>query len=132
MCYIGKEMPASYSQDFRRKVITYVTRGNSCNSASIKFEIASNTVRNWYKRYKSEGHYLARKVGGKKGRITSQDVVLYVSSNPNFTLLEMGTHYGMSSAGAYYWLKRLGYSYKKKSSPMWKLVKRSATSIKKA
>ncbi|MFK7968426.1 MAG: helix-turn-helix domain-containing protein [Rickettsiaceae bacterium] len=46
-------MPSSYSQDLREKVITHVNQGNSCNRASIKFEIAANTVRNWYKRYKS-------------------------------------------------------------------------------
>ena len=118
-------MPASYSEGFRKKVITYIERGNSCNSTSIKFEIAANTVRNWYKRYKSEGHYLARKVGGKKGRATEQDVASYVSLNPNFTLLEMGIRFNMSAAGAYYLLKKLGYSYKKKPLPMWEQVKRS-------
>ena len=41
-------MPASYSEDFRKKVITYIERGNSCVSASIKFKIATNTVRNWH------------------------------------------------------------------------------------
>jgi transposase len=106
-------MPASYSQDFRKKVIEYVNRGNSCHSASIKFEISSNTVMNWYKRYKSEGNYLSRKVGGKKGRISEQDVVTYVNNNPNFILLEMGKHFGMSAPGALYWLRKLGFSYKK-------------------
>ena len=52
----------------------YVNKGNSCNRASVEFEISANTVRNWYKRYKSEGHYLAEKVGGKKGRVTPQDI----------------------------------------------------------
>nr|WP_230597618.1 helix-turn-helix domain-containing protein [Orientia tsutsugamushi] len=33
-----------------------VNQGKSCNAASVKFDIAANTVRNWYKRYKSEGH----------------------------------------------------------------------------
>jgi len=117
-------MPRSYSEDLRKKVITYVNKGNSCNSAGIKFEIASNRVRNWYKRYKSEGNYLARKVGGKKGRVTGQDIISYVSCNPNFTLLEMGEQFNMSAAGAYYWLKKLGYSYKKKPLPMWKQAKK--------
>ena len=87
-------MPASYSQDFRKKVIEHVNKGNSYNKASIKFDIASNTVRNWYKRYKTQGRYLSRKVGGKKGRITAQDVRLYVDANPNFILSEMGNHFG--------------------------------------
>ena len=124
-------MSASYSQDFRKKVIEYVNKGNSCHSASIKFELASNTVRNWYKRYKSEGNYLPRKVGGKKGRISEQEVALYVNNNPNFILSEMGKHFGMSAPGALYWLRKLGYSYKKKPLPMWKQVKKSVTPIRK-
>ena len=80
---------------------------------------------NWYKRYKSEGNYLSRKVGGKKGRISEQEVVTYVNNNPNFILSEMGKHFGMSAPGAFYWLRKLGFSYKKKPSPMWKQIKRS-------
>ncbi|MDA9163452.1 transposase [Rickettsiaceae bacterium] len=117
-------MPASYSKDFRSKVMSYVKKGNSCNSASIKFEISANTVRNWDKRYKSEGHYLAKKVGGKKGRVTPKDIASYIETNPNFILSDMGKHFKMSAAGAHYWLKKLGYSYKKKISPTWKLAKK--------
>jgi transposase len=91
-------MPASYSKDFGNKVMYHVNGGHSCNSASIKFEICENTIRNWYKRYKSEGHYLAKKVGGKKGRITPQDIASYVESNPNFILSDMGKHFKMSGA----------------------------------
>ena len=43
----------------------------------------------------------------------------------------MGEHFKMSGAGAHYWLKKLGYSYKKKPSPMWKQVKKSGKDIKK-
>jgi transposase len=129
--YLKEKMSASYSQDFRKKVIEYVNRGNSCHSASIKFELASNTVRNWYKRYKSEGNYLPRKVGGKKGRISEQEVASYVHNNPNFILSEMGGCFGMSAAGALYWLRKLGYSYKKKPLPMWKQVKKSEKDTKK-
>lgn len=124
-------MPASYSKDFRNKVMSYVNKGNSCNSASVKFEISANTVRNWYKRYKSEGHYLAKKVGGKKGRVTPEDIASYIESNPNFILSEMGEYFNMSAAGAHYWLHKLGYSYKKKTLPMWKPTKKSEKNIKK-
>ncbi|WP_339041192.1 helix-turn-helix domain-containing protein [Candidatus Lariskella endosymbiont of Hedychridium roseum] len=106
-------MPSSYSEDFRKKVITYVERGNSCESAAIKFEIASNTVRNWYKRYNAEGSYSSRKVGGKKGRINVEEVAIYVNSKADFILSEMGAHFGMGASGALYWLRKLGYSYKK-------------------
>ncbi len=77
----------------------YVSKGNSCHSASIKFEVASNTAR---KRYKLEGHDVSRKVGGKKERIREQEVATYIKNNPDFILSEMGKHFGMSGPGALY------------------------------
>ena len=124
-------MPSSYSQDLRDKVMNYVNQGNNCNSAAKKFEISANTVRNWHKRYQSTGHYLPKKVGGKKGRVTPEDIASYIASNPDFILSEMGNHFKMSAAGAHYWLKKLGYSYKKKPLPMWSQAKRDVKNIKK-
>ena len=90
LCCSRKKMPSSYSKDFRIKAMHYVNKGNSCNRASVEFEISANTVRNWYKRYKSEGHYLAKKVVGKKGRVTPQDIASYIETKPNFILSDMG------------------------------------------
>ncbi|SPR14189.1 helix-turn-helix domain-containing protein [Orientia tsutsugamushi] len=59
-------MPKSYSQDFREKVMKCVNRGKSCNATSVKFDIAANTVRNWYKRYKSECHYKVKSESWQK------------------------------------------------------------------
>jgi transposase len=115
-------MSASYSQDLRKKAIEHVKKGNSCHSASIEFDIASNTVRNWYKRYKIEGNLLPRKVGGQKGRVSKEEVESYVSTNPNFILSDMGKHFGMSAPGVLYWLKKLGFVYKKKPIGMWKQI----------
>ena len=123
-------MPRPYSKDFREKVINYVKKNNSCNAASIKFDIAPNTVRNWYKRYRAEGHYLTRKIGGKKGRLTRELVELYVKSNPNFILSEMGKHFNMTAEGARYWLKKFGYRYKKKATHSWKQAQKRGWSIK--
>ena len=124
-------MPVSYSKDFGQKVMTYVKKGNSCNSASIKFEISANTVRNWYKRYKAEGHYLPKKVGGKKGRVTPQEIASYIKNNPDFILLDMGKYFKMSAAGAYYWLKKLRYSYKKKALLALRLMRTNEQNTKK-
>ena len=54
----------------------------------------------------------------------------YIKCNPNFKSLEMGEYFGMTAGGALYWLKKLGFSYKKKTLPMWKLAKKSEKSIK--
>ena len=124
-------MPSSYSKDLCKKVMNYVNKGNSCNKAGLKFDISPNTVSNWYKRYKSEGHYLSRKVGGKKGRVKPEEIASYIEKKPDFTLLEMGKHFGMTAAGAHYWLKKLGYSYKKKISPMWRQLKKKESNTPK-
>jgi hypothetical protein len=50
---------------------------------------------------------------------------IYVKNNPNFILLEMGKHFGMSAPGALYWLRKLGFSYKKKPLLMRKQVKKN-------
>ena len=36
----------------------------------------------------------------------------------------MGKRFGMTGGGALYWLKKLGFSYKKKTSPIWRLKKK--------
>jgi len=124
-------MASSYSQDFRKKVMSYVNKGNSYKKTAEKFDISHNTVRNWDKRYKTEGHYCSRKVGGKKGRVRAEDVASYIEENPDFILSDMGNHFNMSAPGAHYWLKKLGYSYKKKISPMWRQMKRREKSTQK-
>jgi hypothetical protein len=35
----------------------------------------------------------------------------------------MDKHFDMTASGALYWLRKLGYNYKKKTSPMWKQTK---------
>ena len=106
-------MPSSYSQDFRKKVMVQVKKGKSCNEASLKFDIASNTVRNWYKRYKKEGHYEARIRLGKSSRIDREEFENYVDTNPNLILSQVGEKYGISIRTASYYMKKFGYSYKK-------------------
>ncbi|KJV55607.1 IS630 transposase-related protein [Orientia tsutsugamushi] len=113
-------MPKSYSQDFREEVIKCVNQGKSCNDASVKFDIAANTVRNWYKRYKSEGHYKERDRLGKKGKIYKIEFEKYISLNQNLTLAQTGKHFGILIRVASYYMKKFGYSYKKNRLPTWK------------
>ena len=113
-------MPSSYSQDFRKKVINHVLKGNSCRNAALKFDIAANTVRNWYKRYNAEGHYEEKNRPGKQSRLNREEFELYVNSNPNLTLAQIGKRYNMTGRSAGYYLKKFGYTYKKKSHATWK------------
>ena len=75
------------------------------------------------------GPLFIKESGGKKGRISEQDAITYVNNNPNFILSEMGKHFSMSAPGPLYWLRKLGFSYKKKPSLMWKRAKKNVKDI---
>ena len=45
------------------------------------------------------------------------------------TLKKAAQEFGVSSFTISYWLKKLGYSYKKKPSPIWKQAKKSQINI---
>ena len=120
-----------YSIDLREKVIKYIESGNSQQSASKIFRLNVSTVNRWWLRYKREGNYAAKKRPGKTPRVNASLIQDYVEAHSNFTSAEMGRHFGMTSGGAFYWLKKLGYSYKKKTLPMWNHKKKSAKNTKK-
>ena len=102
-----------YSIDLRERVIKYIESGNSQKSAVELYELNPSTISRWWLRYKREGNYAARKRLGKRPRISIEKLKLYIESNPNFKTADMGKHFGMTGSGAFYWLKQLGYSYKK-------------------
>lgn len=118
-----------YSLDLREKVINYLQLGNSQQSASKIFMLNPSTINRWWLRYKREGNYAPRKRMGRAPRLTLSQVTKYIECNPNFKSLEMGKHFGMTAGGALYWLKKLGFSYKKKTLPMWKQTKKNEKNI---
>lgn len=118
-----------YSLDLRKKVIEFIEAGNSQVSAAKIFNLNISTVNTWYLRYKTEGHYLPKKRPGAKPKVEHSKFVQYIEDHPNATTAEMGEHFGMTYGGAHYWLRKLGFSYKKKPLPTWKLTKKSGKSI---
>jgi len=120
-----------YSLDLRNKVIKYLQSGNSQLSASQTFDLNPSTISRWWLRYKREGNCLARTRLGREPRVDLSKIKAYIEMNPNFKSSDMGAHFGMTGGGALYWLKKLGFSYKKKTLPIWKPVKKSEPFIKK-
>jgi transposase len=123
-------MPTSpYSLDLREKVINFIMAGNTQTEAAKVFSLNLSTVNRWYLRHRKEGHCHPRKRLGAKSKIDKESLKLYITQNPNATLQEISKEYGVSLWGIYYWIKRLGFSYKKKPLPMWKLVKKNVPNI---
>jgi transposase len=124
-------MTKSYSEDLRKKVIEYLVEGNSYEKASKLFKISVSAIGRWYRKYKKEGNYVAKKRGGSKRKIDLELLQHYVNTNENMTLKAASKIFKVSIFTISHWLKRLGYSYKKKPSPMWRLAKKNEKDIKK-
>lgn len=118
-------MPKSYSSDLRKKVVEYISSGKSYDEASKLFAISVSAIGRWYRKYKNEGVYEAKKRGGSSRKINISALRNYVESHPNMTLKDASVELKVSIYTVSYWLKRLGYSYKKKTSPMWKQTKKN-------
>jgi transposase len=125
----GKMSTSPYSIDLRKKVIEYIKKRNSQKSASKIFGIHKNTINRWCIRYKTEG-ILAPKIRlGFKSKVNKKELEEFVKNNPNTKLSEAGIKFGISAWQVGRILKKLGFSYKKKPSPMWKQVKKSESNI---
>lgn len=118
----------AYSIDLRERVIAYIKAGKSQKSATEVFGLHKATINKWWKRYQEEGHVNARKNLGSKPKVDRLLLERYVENNAEFTAADISLLFKVSKVSAYYHIKRLGYSYKKKPSPMWKRVRKSEIS----
>lgn len=113
-------MTRPISEDLRRRVIEYIELGNNCAKAAKKFDISYSSAHRWHRRYKTTGTYKAIPYPGKKAKVKSAEFIKYVDSHPSATLAQIGSNFGISAKAAHYYMKKLGYSYKKKSLAIWK------------
>ena len=118
-----------YSIDLREKVIKFIEAGNSQTEASKVFSINKMTVNRWWLRYKNEGNYHPKQRLGAKPSIEEARFIKYVEEHPNARSEDIGREFGISASGARYWLSKIGFSYKKKPSAIWKQAKKSEKSI---
>lgn len=102
-----------YSEDLRTRVINYLDKGNGYKEASRLFELSISSIGRWYRRYKKEGHCKARTRPGARRKINLAQLEAYVKSNPDTTLKKAAIKFSLSIWTVQYWLRKLGYSYKK-------------------
>lgn len=111
-----------YSMDLRIRVVGHVELGHSQASTALLFKIGATTVRRWWDRYKEEGNCKPRRRMGRKPSLEKEKLISYVKSNPSAGLIDMGKVFGMTDVGVLYWLRKLGFSYKKKGIAIWKQI----------
>jgi transposase len=117
-------MTKSYSNDLRQKVVEYLKEGNSYDKASRLFKISASAISRWYRKFKKEGNFLPKKRGGSERKIDLERLEEFVKENENTTLKKAAQEFDVSIFTISFWLRKLGFSYKKKPLPMWKQMKR--------
>lgn len=119
-----------YSLDLRERVINHIKLGNDQLKTSRIFNVSKSSVNRWWIRYQKEGVFAPKPRLGSKGKIDPKKLRLYVETNEDKTLAEMGAVFNASICSIYRRLKKLGFSYKKKTSPMWSQIKKSEMDTK--
>ncbi len=114
MVQIREKMSTSpYSKDLRKKVISYIEKGNSQRAAAKIFDIHKNTISRWNVRKRKEGTILAKARVGFKSKVDKQKLANFVKNNPNMRLQDIGKEFGIARSKTGRILKQLGFSYKK-------------------
>lgn len=113
-------MTRPISNDLRQRVIEYIELGNNRHKASQKYSVSYSSVTRWYNKYKETGSYDPIPYPGKKAKVSYSEFSTYVNAHPNATLSQLGVHFGISAKSMHYYMKKYGYSYKKKSYVIWK------------
>jgi len=121
----------AYDLDLRKKVVNFILNGHSRAEAADVFDVSLSAVRRWHLRYINEGHVHPRKRLGRAPQIDSSKLIKYIESHPNARLIDMARELKFSKNGIAKHLKKIGYGYKKKALPTWKLkkAKEKSTSI---
>lgn len=124
-------MARAYSEDLRGRALDMVDQGRPVKEVSETLQLGVTTVRNWVSSWRKEGRREA-KTGYQKGhshRIKDdEDLKSLVIANPDKTLKELGKMLPVPCAAETVrrGLKRLNFTYKKKSFIINKEMLKSA------
>jgi transposase len=77
------------SSDLRKRVVTAVSKGESCRSVAVRFGVAVSSVVKWSQRYRSTGSVAPGKMGGYRKPVLDPHrafIVKRLSQTPHLTL----------------------------------------------
>jgi transposase len=113
-----------HSTDLRIRVLSYLSEGGVIKTACALFKVSRSSIQRWRTRQLEQGHVLPNRriVSGYK--IDETLLRDYVLSHPDAYLDEIAAHFGMSSAGILYALKRFKITRKKRRHILQKETKK--------
>jgi len=118
-----------YSLDLRKRVVDSIIQGKTYMEASNLFSVSISAIGRWYRNYKKEGDYKPKIRPGAKRKINIVELELYIRENDDGSLRKVSERFEVSIWTVHFWLKKLGFTYKKKPFPTWKQTLKSEKNI---
>jgi transposase len=107
----------------------FLGRGNTKAEAARVFELHWKTVYRWGKRQKTGVLAATVNRNRKPKKIDPEKLRAYLTAHPDETLKQIGAAFGASDVAAYYRIRQLGFTLKKKPFYMKKGTKMNGRSF---
>ena len=113
-------MPGSYPYELRIRVIEFIESGHSVLEANRIFKVCRETIYQWLKIKEDTGDVKAKEGYQKGSCYKVKDIERlknFIENNKDKTLKELGEEWPegkMHETTMLRWLRRIGYSHKKK------------------
>lgn len=104
----------AYSEDLRKRVLSFVARGGSKAEAARCFEIHLRTVFLWLKQ--GEGHQRSKPGPTTSHKFSRDELAAMVKQQPDLLLKELAAHFHVSLNAIRHALTQMGFSRKKNTA----------------
>lgn len=118
-------MARAYGSDLRRRVVDAIEGGLSTRAVAQRFSVGISTAGSWHRHWRRTGSYEAQRQGSRGGSVLDghKDFLLgLIEGKADITLQEMAEQLQMQQSlqvdptTIWYYLRRLGLTYKKDSA----------------
>ena len=113
----------TYSVDLREKVVAFVQNGGGQAEAARHFDVSLWCVRDWLARPDLEPQ---QKDVPRQRKLDKDKLCLHVRDNPDATLRERASHFGVRISSMGWALQRLKLTHKKRRSSTKSVIRTSA------
>jgi len=120
---LGDEMPKSYSEDLRERVVATVEAGASRHAAAAHFKVSASSAIRWVQRWRTSGEIAAKRRGGRTSPLEDHAAALLAlaGDQPDLTLDEFCVvlkerKITTSRVSIWRFFNRHGLSFKKNSA----------------
>jgi transposase len=118
----------TYDKTTQAKILAHA-QATTISEAAQKFSVSRLSIYRW--RTELEADYVKPERKAFFHKLNPTEVKAYVESNPNQTCAQIGEHFGASDVGVLKCLKKLGFSFKKRSFSTQNEMKPNEQNIKK-